>query len=158
MGSDLQFYRWSQGDLNPRPLACHLSAQSSAVFTAVQNRPLNWTDAGVVVRCGSYPFGSVAAPVAAIGGVVFLVLFGLHQICGRFWHPASGLNGAWRPLSACQVRKSTTGDSWVIRLWCRRTSEWTVISTAVGDLDEAGEADAAGVGGFPEGDSGRSGR
>ena len=75
-------FSWSQGDLNPRPLACHLSAQSSAVFIAVQIRPLTWTDAGVVVHGCSYPFGSVAALVAAIAVAMFLVLFRFCQMRG----------------------------------------------------------------------------
>src|SRR5207302_5142613 len=75
-------FSWSQGDLNPRPLACHLSAQSSALFIAVQNRPLTWTDAGVLVHGCSYPFGSVAAPVAAIAVAMLLVLFRFCQIPG----------------------------------------------------------------------------
>src|SRR5205814_3071510 len=79
MVADLGVYLWSQGDLNPRPLACHLSAQSSARFIAVQNRPLTWTDAGVLVHGCSYPFESVAALVAAIAVSPLLVLFRFRQ-------------------------------------------------------------------------------
>ena len=75
MALDLRFSRWSQGDLNPRPLACHLSAQSSAVFIAVQNTPLSWTAVGVLVHGCSYPFELVAALVAAIAVAMLLVLF-----------------------------------------------------------------------------------
>ena len=73
-------FSWSQGDLNPRPLACHLPAASSSQFTAVQTTPLTWTDAEVLVRACSYPSELVAAVVAAIGVVMLLVLFGLHQM------------------------------------------------------------------------------
>jgi hypothetical protein len=57
-----------------RPLVCHLPAKRSAVLTAGQNRRLTWPDAGVVVHGGSYSFGLVAAPVAAIAVAMLLVL------------------------------------------------------------------------------------
>jgi hypothetical protein len=41
--------------------------------------PVTCSDAGVLVRACSYPSELVAAVVAAIGGVMLLVLFGLHQ-------------------------------------------------------------------------------
>jgi hypothetical protein len=108
MVCDVRLYRWSQGDLNPRPLACHLSAQSSGLFMAVQNMPLSWTDAGVVVQCRSYPFESVAAPVAAIVAGMWLVLFPFCQIRGC---SQAQMGPRWRPLSSCGGRKRSATRS-----------------------------------------------
>jgi hypothetical protein len=60
---------------------------------AVQNRPLTWADAGVVIQWRSYPFGSVAALVAAIAVAKLLVLFRFCQIRGARklkWEPIGG--------------------------------------------------------------------